>query len=346
MTNEKIRTLELKGWKKFRAIKAEQPGGTVYQIAITGKELVKNAVVLRKGIDKDGIQRVCREIRLKRINRFYASNDALLPNNIIGSIKEGHFHYEDGYIWMNPDVVSEIIDGQHRLWGFHKDYNETDINFDVFFAFIVDADTPQKAKLFYKINKEQKKINPSLAFDLLSLINDGGFDQDVSEVIKRLNDEPESPFHTLIKMNETDNGIISLANMMTVARDFLKTSIGRNFAREDKIAENQLYLIFRNYFSAVKTIFAKEWNQESSILKKTLGIGALSIVMTDVLNEHVRRNGRNKLPQTQEIIEILEPASDFEFDDEDIKGLGGKKGQNILADKIREELEMGMFEEE
>jgi DGQHR domain-containing protein len=343
MDQTNVRELEQQGWKKYRVIKAHQPGGTVYQIAILGKDLVSNAVVLKRGADSEGIQRVRRSAWVRRISKFYASGDVLLPNNIIGNLKPEDVFIEGDHAYIRPSIIAEIIDGQHRLWGFHSDFNEADANFEIFFAFVIGADTPKKAKLFYKINKEQKKINPSLAFDLLSVINEGGLDQDVVDVVKWLNTESQSPFYGMIKMNETDEGILSLANMMTTVKDFLKTPLGRSFVRDEQVERDQLCILLRNYFLAVKELQPEEWGGEDSILTKTLGIGAFFQLMNDVLNEFIRKEGW-RLPKVVELVEIMKPLEGFDFNSEDIRGLGGKKGQNVLADKLRDELGTGKFQ--
>ena len=334
----------MNSWKKYRAIKVSQPGGDVYQVSIKGKELANKASVLSRAMDTEGIQRIQVPSRVKRINKFYGSGDALLPNSIIGTISKDEVYYEDGYVYLSPDAKPEIIDGQHRLWGFHDKYNEASIDFDVFFSFLIDADTRSKANLFYKINKEQTKINPSLAYDLLELIGDGTYDENVSEVAKKLNSDENSPFYGLIKLNDgkTDTKkTISLANIVSLIKQFLKTPLGRKgFIRDEKrIHKDKLTILFKNHFSAVKHVFADTWEEENSILLKTLGVGAFTKLIDDILVEFV---GEGRLPRVEEIAEILKPAKGFDFNDEQIRGLGGNQGQKVLAGMILEELEIGM----
>lgn len=75
--------------------------------------------------------------------------------------------YDDNW---DPNVAPiEIIDGQHRLWAFHKDENfDGDYEFPVI-AFY-DLDITWQAYLFYTINIKPKKINASLAFDLYPIL--------------------------------------------------------------------------------------------------------------------------------------------------------------------------------
>ena len=343
MSRKKI--LEGEGWKKYRAIKADQPGESVYQISIKGRDLVKNAEVLRRGMHEEGIQRILKKSRLRRINKFYQSKDAFVVNNIVGTISSDHVRCEDGYVYLSPEFKVYIIDGQHRLWGFDAEYNEEGIDFEVFLVFVVNANNEKMARLFYKINKEQKKINPSLAYDLLEVVDEEGLDKEISEVIKRMDREEKSPFYGLIKMNETETGKkITLVNMMTVIKDFLKTDIGsRFFQNEEHVKKGLLFDFFVNYFLGVKKVFSETWEEEESILLKAVGIGAFSNLTNDVFNEFVRTKGQ-RMPAEEEIAEILEPAQGFNFNDDEIRGLGGKKGQKVLAGLIRQELGWGFSE--
>jgi ADP-heptose:LPS heptosyltransferase len=78
------------------------------------------------------------------------------PNASIALLVDERFYEIAAYF----PYVNEVIDGQHRLWGFSPDYDERNVNFDIILTFLISADVQTKARLFYKINREQKKINP------------------------------------------------------------------------------------------------------------------------------------------------------------------------------------------
>jgi DGQHR domain-containing protein len=333
-----------KNWKKFRALVSEQPGGTVYTISISGKELVHSATVLsRKDIGETGIQRVRSSGRCNRIAGFLAQDNAMLANNLVGNVPGDKFYYEDGYVYLHPELVHEIIDGQHRLWGFHEDHNEADVDFDIIYSFLVDADDGKRAALFYKINKEQKKVNPSLAFDLLSVMDEGTEEQKIAELVKQLNTDAESPFKGLIGIKEKEGGRISLANMTNKIRKFLRTPMGkRGFFINKALQQDALYLTLRNYFSAIEKTFPSEWADEESILVKTLGFGAFIELLGDVLIEHMRRHS-DTIPKTGDLLEILAPLAGFDLCGEELTSFGGEKGQAQLASMLKEQLGFGAF---
>lgn len=337
------------GWLEFPAIKAKQPGGTVYMISVSGKKLIEKAIILKRGLDSRGIQRICMPAHCKRIAGFYTESNALLPNSIIGSIDSKYFLYEEDKIYLSPKFVAEIIDGQHRLWGFHQDYNESDIDFEIFFAFLIDAETGDKARLFYKINKEAKRINPSLAFDLLSLIDDGGLDQALTELIRKLNEEPTSPFHEMIRMNPNIKKTvesITLVTMMAALKDFITTAVGRSFIKKDNvnIHGDKLYRMVFDYYNAIKELVPDQWIYKDSPLIKSLGIAATFMVLDDVIGENARKHGWDQLPGKEALKSVLDPIKDFDFNEDEVSNLAGKKGQNLLAEMLRETLNFGKFD--
>ena len=335
---------ESKNWKKYRCLVARQPGGSLYTIVIRGKELAEKSRVLSRALDPKGIQRLKVDARCKRIAKFYALPDALMPGNVIGNMSSEQFQYnnEEGVASINQDFMNEIVDGQTRTWGFSPEFNEANVDFDLILTFMVDASDRLRAVQFYKINKEQKKVNPSLAFDLLEVMDEDTEEAIIAKISKILNEESDSPFRGLVGIKETDNGRISLATMVDKTKKFLGTPIGRKFRKEGEISENSLKETLKNYFNAVKKEFPEEWDNPDCILVKTLGFGGLIELLPDVLTEFINKKGY-RIPTVAEMEEILEPMSSFDFNDQIVSSLGGEKGQKTLADKMREDLGFGTF---
>ena len=68
-----------------------------------------------------------------------------------------------------PKIIPpfEVIDGQHRLWSFHRN---DDPSFELPVVAFHGLDISWQAYLFWTINIKPKRINPSLAFDLYPLL--------------------------------------------------------------------------------------------------------------------------------------------------------------------------------
>ncbi|MBI2084125.1 MAG: DGQHR domain-containing protein [Candidatus Aenigmarchaeota archaeon] len=340
---QNLKTKESSGWVRFKALEAKQPGGTLYTIVMKGKDLVSKSRVLTRDKDDEGVQRILSKARCRRIARFYAMDDTLLPGNIVSTIDNNDVRIEDGHVQISKDFINEVIDGQHRLWGFDPEYNEQGTDFDVILTFLIGADVQTKAKLFYKINKEQKKINPSLAYDLLIVMGSDELKAEIAKVVQDLNEDKESAFYGTIKIRETSEGTISMATMAHKIEQFLKGPMGKRFLDREELNKQVLYDVLRNYFTAVKNLLPDAWSDSNCILVKSLGCGALIELLPDVISEHTSRNGRT-VPTVKQFVEIMKPVSSFDFYDQEVTNLGGEKGQRYLANLLVEEIGIGGFE--
>ena len=317
-----------KNWIKFQCLEARQPGTTLYTIVIKGKELVSKSKVLARASDAQGIQRILNKKRCDRIAKFLAREDSILPGNIIGTIDKKDVKIENGYAYINPDFLNDVIDGQHRLWGFHPDHNLEGTDFDVILTFMVGADNKTKASLFYKINKEQKKIDPSLAFDLLEVMEISGEEEkerQLASVCKKLNDDSDSPFFGIVKIKEKGDGVLTLATMIHKMKKFLGSQMGKRFEEDGLPKEDRLYQVLKAYFASVKKLFPEEWGNKEFILTKSLGYGALTELLPEILIKI--RQKTNKIPDEEEFGEVLKTLEGFDFKDQMLSSLGGEKGQ-------------------
>ena len=223
------------------AIRLEQSGQELYVFKISGKKLLELSYVDRRAESKSGIQRMLKTSRTKKIGKFIDSDDGMFPNSIIVNI-EGKADFrpdsknaEQGTLEIEDKEHSMwIVDGQHRVNGF----SHSEKDFDVIVTGLVNADTSKCAAIFYKINKEAKKVNPSLAYDLLGLLEEGfenPRDFDLHKVAKQLNSSQNGPFYNKIIMVDQGEGNVSQAALITKLKWFLKDKIGSRFEVDDRV---------------------------------------------------------------------------------------------------------------
>ncbi len=337
--------------KKIECLRLVQPGATLYTVSMSGKEVLNRLDVMRRADDRDaGIQRILKPSRCKRIGWFYSQRDAILPNNIIASAQPEEVRFEaaendsnHGWLHISDNAKFMVIDGQHRGFGWR--YAERD--FPVQLTLLIGTDRRTQAKLFYTINREAKKINPSLAYDLLGIIKPGTEEEKLAGVISALNDDADSPLHGLVRMTDAPDGdtIITQANIISKLVQFRRTPPGRWFNAMDGIGEitvneNSLIRVLKEYFESVQELKPDDWGNRESILTKTLGFGALMKLLPDVLTE-----SRVRFRKTDRMTfrKLLEPIRNFDFRSSDIASLGGEKGQQELRDRLADHI--GLYEE-
>ncbi|WP_192799981.1 DGQHR domain-containing protein [Brucella anthropi] len=131
----------------------------------------------------------------------------------------------------------EVIDGQHRLWAFD---DEVDDSFELPVVAFYGLDISWQAYLFWTINIKPKRINPSLAFDLYPLLRGEDWldraeghpiyrETRAQELTEALWVHPESPWFDRINMlgeRQTD-GVTQAAWIRSLMTTFVKPWQGR-----------------------------------------------------------------------------------------------------------------------
>lgn len=266
------------------AIEVKQDGYTFYSFKMPSDKLREIAYVSRRTLEnREGIQRQLSEIRLKKIGKYIKGPSAVFPNSIIVSFHKMNFDGESVTIPL-VDNAAFIIDGQHRLYGFgYSDGKEMDL----IIAGFIKLKDENIASIFRTINSNQKKIDPSLVYDLIPLIRDiepvKFEDERAHFLIEFLNTEENSPWQNNINMTGADQGIISQASFATALKKLLKKD--GLFRSDDFFEDNMQELILIEYFNAIKRVFKIEWLNESYILCKTSGVHALTMVFARIIED-------------------------------------------------------------
>jgi hypothetical protein len=129
----------------------------------------------------------------------------------------------------------EIIDGQHRLLSVDS-LEEAPVDYELPVVIFEDLDPTWQAYLFWVINVEPKKINPSLAFDLYPELRNQDWlergeaikiyqehrSQELAEVLWR---HPKSPWHERVELfgNRVEGHISNAAVIRTLAATFVRS---------------------------------------------------------------------------------------------------------------------------
>lgn len=208
---------------------------------------------------------------------------------------------EDDTCDLNIETNVFIVDGQHRMMGMIKLYEELDRQVvrteedDYVYDFLkgykfncsilVNYDLWEQGQVFVNVNFKQKPVNKSLYYEVFG----SEYHEDVSfekqnkiflahEMACMLNEHNESPYYECVKMLGTGQGYISQA--------FIVESLQRNFKSgglwyfdPDKSEAADYYgTELLSYFVAINKMFKRYWpeegKKEGTIICKTTGFGA------------------------------------------------------------------------
>lgn len=316
-----ITTNEEKNIHKALALKLQQPvpnsANDLYLFSLPAEHLLRICSIYRRAQgDANAYQRMLRRERLPKILNFIAQSDAILPTNIVVHLSE-RVTTEDirldtaKDINNRPIVLSrptlnrlvvlnipmeysslELIDGQHRLFGFVQAQPATRIGFDLLVAGVKGLTTKKRQETFVAINDNSRRMDPNLVAYLR-------YTKDLSECQKDntlmairvavdLNDQ--TPFKNSIRLLDVGNQAITLKNFagydlkgMLSPRGILRKLYPNNLPDE-------FIAVLRMYFSTVRSSFGKEWRDpETFIIATNRGISAFLKLLRSILRTEKRQ---------------------------------------------------------
>lgn len=315
---------------EVKATVAKQRGWRIFSFVLDSETFDRIAFVSRKDDDKDaGYQRNLSKQRAADIARYIDKDNGCIPNSILVNLEEGATYDEKTQALRIPDQpkAAWVIDGQHRMFGLRQ----ARTTYDLVITAFLGIDVAEQAKQFKTINSKQKGVPTSLLYDLLDLTKDGTYVQQRGhELATTLNEDPESPWYGQIDLTGSGDGLITQTRVVTAVENLISER-GALF----QYSEEEQYGILRNYFTAIKTIFASDWGNKNSVLTKALGFSAWLIVLPQVLTICLQRFQDFKI---KSVLAVLTPIKTHNFSVEHHKGWAGHPGENRLAGALADAL--------
>ncbi len=309
---------------------------------MTGEQLFGICTISRREEDKErGYQRLLNKNRAQKIASYIDRRRGLLPNNLIIAFTD-KVKFQAGKLLI-PKVrdAALVIDGQHRLWGLHL----ADADFAVAVVGFIGLDPVRQKELFITINKEQKGVPSSLYLDLLpdisSIVDIDVAQERAIDLAKALEEEDTSPWWHDINLTGEGKGAISLTNFVRKLKPLLTQPTISTLLYEEQ------YKLLLNYFSAVKNVFLDQWNDAKSLIRKTVGFGALMEALPEVFA--LTRSEKGATFTIEAVTDILRAIEDFKFDRTNLGAGSGTAAEkaaataftDALLERIRSEKEAG-----
>jgi len=311
------------------AIEVKQGNYTFYVFTINSNDLLKIAYTSPRNQDrKRGIQRGLDKNRLKEIGQYYQSTKepGILPNAIIISLSKDSF-FKDGKINICVKDQGEafIIDGQHRLYGFLPEY-ANGINMDLVVSAFIDLQDDMKAYIFRTINMKQRKINPSLVYDLIPMLRKEWVefeDYRAKFFVDYLNTAENSPWRDGVAMLGGRERTITQASFISRLKSlFKKDNVFENEEDNELFEEAIQVSLLVEYFQALKETFPKAWVNKNYILCKDVGIAAtlnlLRLVIEDLRKKKKKiTDDKGLMIDKNDFKPYLKKIAGFSFSGED-----------------------------
>jgi DGQHR domain-containing protein len=241
----------------------------------------------------------------------------------------------------DPGIL-RCLDGQHRLLALNAQTGK-DMEIDVPAVVFDTLDPRQTVELFVTINAKHTRLNPSHLISLAGRRLYADPHQALAhDIIRRLNEEEDSPLRGDIKILGVGKGRVSQASLADEMGDLFSNIEKIGGTSRFKEFEQNGKRFFLNYFKAIQTLFPKAWAGRKYSIKTGTALRAFIRVSPDVMTRS--KELKNDPFDHFGIREAIKPWGErigegrFETDGEWRKKLGGgtRGTVELLARELRD----------
>lgn len=310
-----LSTSEEKQTYRVLALRLRQPdvnsGTELFMFTISPEHLLKTCVIYRRAQgNADAYQRMLQRKRLPQLKEFVTKSDAILPTNIILHLSEKVTVDEvkvDKFVDANGKLITlskgkdydlvalnipmeyaslELIDGQHRLYGFVHTDIATKQTFNLVVLGIKGLGLSQRQDTFVAINDNSRRMDPNLVSFLKYTDDDAACQKDNNlmaiRIVVDLN--RTTPFKNAIRLLDVGKQRITLKGFSGYDLKGLLGERGklRKYYPDNKPEE--YVRVLRIYFSMIQSLFKDEWkNPDKYIIATNRGISAFLKLLKSIL---------------------------------------------------------------
>lgn len=240
------------------------------------------------------------------------------------------------------------VDGNHRLWYAAGDERRDPVLSDVPFQIHVGLSREQERAIFVDINSNQKGLNTShLAIMKGRLTPEEEEVRDHPErwIATKLSRDPLSPWHGLIhlggsKRGTRAQGLTRLVNFASIQSGVQKLLSKSQYIHDLNDPEVK-YILIRNYWNAVKKVFAEEWGNPSDyLLLKNIGVWSLSLLGAAIIDRCMPQH-KVQIDDMGGYLSRCRSTFDWRKDatgQRAVSGMSGNQAALILAGEMAQEL--------
>jgi len=257
-------------------------------------------------------------------------------------------HFDLSKMQQSRKVHVSRVDGNHRLYYAAGDDRRDPILVDVPFQIHVGLTRDQERSIFVDINSNQKGLNTSHLDIMQSRLT--AEEQEIKDhldrwITKKLSEDPKSPWHGLIhhggsKQGSRMQGLTRQVNFASVKGGTNKLLSKSQYIHDLTDPEAQ-YVIIRNYWNAIKIVFAEEWaHPKEYLLLKNIGVWSLSFLGGTIIDRCLPR-GNVDIDDMASYLRQVRDTFDWKRSatgDRSVAGMSGNRAAMILAGKMAEEL--------
>jgi len=294
----------------FRQPFSDSDNADLFLFTITPEKLLRICAVLRRARGSaDAYQRILQKARLRGIKKFVAREDALLLPNII-------VHFSEKVVWDPVEVPREdasgrlitltrekdyglvvlripmeyasleLIDGQHRLYGFVEAETQARENFNLVVLGIAGLPFEKRRDTFVTINSKARRVDANLVAYLKYTDDEERCREDPELMAIKIVVElsKTTPFKGRIRLIDVGDQPITLRGFSGYDLRGLLGPKGllRKYYPENRSEEYVKAL--RLYFGIVRDVFEEQWRDPRKYIVCTnRGVSAFLKLLRSIL---------------------------------------------------------------
>jgi len=318
-----VETEEQTDLRNVLAIRLRQPtpesNRSLFMFTLSPETLLKTCVIYRRAVEqhKEAYQRVLKTERLRSVARFVSGKNALMPPNLIVALHDSvrwdpvpvptknidgrtitlshSAGYDMGVLTIPLRYASlELIDGQHRLYGFVRTSEDIRQNFNLVVLGIAANDlqelaAEEKRETFVRINDNSRRADPNLIAHLKYTEDPAIYEADPERMAIYLTVKLSEwgPFKDRVRI--TDWAASRTANMTLkgISGYDMQSLVGPRGELRKKFPENKAAdyrTVLRTYFGLIYSTFSEEWADPSTYIVGTnRGVSAFLKLLKSIL---------------------------------------------------------------
>ncbi len=251
-----------------------------------------------------GFQRRLNENRAQEIAAYLKRGDGSIPTNVVLSAQvDSGFRYDSKkkqLFFTRAMGAFLVLDGQHRLYGYHMCLEQFDLNHRVPVSIYAGLSREDEARIFIDINTKQVGVPAALLLDIKQVANtETAEEETIRQLSDRLASDPKSP---LIGKLSRDRSAVGKLSRPTFKRALLPVIRSTLFSSLD---DESRYQLIRNFLRAVSgNLVNPNWLFRAAFFE------SLFDVFEEVVKSAIERTGNAKEPA---LTTVLQPLSSVDF---------------------------------
>lgn len=326
-------------FEAFEAVQISQRNKNFFLLQIPAGLLTKVSYVAERGrSDEQGaVQRILNRRRIASIKE-YTLKGGDYPSSIVLNwvSQKSELRFADGQLRVPiEERCAQVIDGQHRIAGIAEAIKEDDSlkSLQIPVTMYVNLGTQECANIFLAINTEQKPVSKSLVYDLYGVASDFLVDFAAArarDIATALNESENSPYYQLVREPTSKSRAgVSLATIVTSIKPLVAEK-GSFEQAGIKGLEQQIQIV-QNFFAAIKSKYGDRWGEPTNAFMYAAGfIGGVEFFKRKMFDYCYRLRSFS-----QETMAAALPMEETDLiDQSEIKGSGGAKARETVADRL------------